>query len=235
MGDYVSVLQMFYRGNILCHCGWFVWMTPRGGTLTEKRPLSECQKVRNVMHLMSVKGFSDLWVIQTTPPLLSSPSPRWSDGISRPQRGQREIYFLINCSRQLPVKTERRERWKMETWTRWMARSRFYGGFFYSGMMPKAATIWHTSRSLVRPERREKGGTERKKRKRVTDGKQDRFCGDGGSSVCAAAALLCQITEWRSVIISLIGALPQEAKGGGGGRGPKGGGVTSLIAGKMVW
>ena len=70
------------------------------------------------------------------------------------------------------------------------------------------------------------------------------------SSVCVcvcvcvcAAALLCQITEWRSVIISLIGALPQEEEedgeeeeeGGDRGRGQKGGGVMSLFAGKMVW
>lgn len=37
---------------------------------------------------------------QTTPPLLILSS----DGRARPQRGHREIYFLIKCTRQLPVR-----------------------------------------------------------------------------------------------------------------------------------
>lgn len=202
-----------------------------GGTLTEKRSPSECQNARNVMYLGSEKGFSDLWVIQTTPPC--SLLPR-RGGVPPTTRSKRDLlpYQLYQTAACQDRKTGEMKDGNMDEMD---GKVTFLWRFFYSGLMPKAATIWHTSRSLVRPERRKKGGTEGKKRKRVTDGKQDRFCGDGGSSVCAAAALLCQITEWRSVIISLIGALPQEAKGGGGGRGPKGGGVTSLIAGKMVW
>lgn len=40
---------------------------------------------------------------QTTPPLLILSS----DGRARPQRGHREIYFLIKCTRQLPVRKKK--------------------------------------------------------------------------------------------------------------------------------